>query len=65
LEPPRRLIERILEICATLALCAFLLWLAMGWLKEAAPYLLICAAVVLAIVIGYHVWKYLRDMGKW
>lgn len=65
MEPPKRLMERIFEFCVTVAVCAFLLRLAMDWLKQAAPYLLICAAIALAAIIGYRVWKRLRDMGKW
>lgn len=65
MEPPKRLMERVFDFCVTVVVCAFLLRLAMDWLKEAAPYLLICAAVILAVIIGYRVWKYLRDMGKW
>lgn len=65
MEPPRRLMECIFEFCVTVVVCAFLLRLAMDWLKQAAPCLLICAAIVLAAIIGYRVWKRLRNMGKW
>lgn len=64
MEPPKRLMERVFDFCVTVVICAFLLWLAMSWLKETAPYLLICATVILAVIVGYRVWKYLRDMGK-
>lgn len=65
MEPPKRLMERVFDFCVTVVVCAFLLRLAMGWLKEVAPYLLICAAVILAVIVGYRAWKYLHDMGKW
>lgn len=65
MEPPKRLMERVFDFCVTVVICAFLLRLAMSWLKETAPYLLICAAVILAVIVGYRVWKYLHDMGKW
>ncbi len=65
MEPPRRLIEKILDFCITVAICAFLLRLAMRWLVEAAPILLICVTAILGGILGYRIWKYLRDLGKW
>jgi len=65
LEPPKRLIERILDFCVTVAICAFLLRLAMHWLVEAAPTLFVCAVFILGAILGYRIWKYLRDMSKW
>ena len=65
MEPPKRLIERIFEFCITIAVCAFLLKIAMYWLAEVAPLLLLCAAFILGVVLGYRLWKHLRDLGKW
>ena len=37
----------------------------MLWLAEVAPLLLLWAAFVLGAILGYRLWKYLRDLGKW
>lgn len=37
----------------------------MLWLAEVAPLLLLCAAFVLGAILGYRLWKHLRDLGKW
>lgn len=65
MEPPRRLIDRILDFCITIVICAFLLNLAMHWLAEVAPLLLLCAAFIFGAVLGYRLWKHLRDLRKW
>lgn len=65
MEPPKRLIERIFEFCIAIAVCAFLLRIAMYWLAEVAPLLLLCAAFGLGVILGYRLWKHLRDLGKW
>ena len=65
MEPPKKLITRIVEFCALLALSAFLLRLATRWVIEAAPYLLVLFIIVLAGTIAYRVWRHMRDMGKW
>ena len=65
MEPPKKLIERLLDFCIMLAVSAYLLRLAARWFVESAPYLAAFAAIVLAVTIGYRVWKHMRDMGKW
>lgn len=37
----------------------------MYWLAEVAPLLLLCAAFGLGVILGYRLWKHLRDLGKW
>lgn len=37
----------------------------MFWLAEVAPLLLLCAAFILGVILGYRLWKHLRDLGKW
>lgn len=65
MEPPRRWLDRLIEFCVTLAVCAFLLRLAMRWVVEAAPFLLASAVVIFAAVLGYRLWKHMRNGGKW
>lgn len=65
MEPPKRLLDRILDFCITVVICAFLLNLAMHWLAEAAPLLLLCAAAIFGFVLGNRLWKHLRDLRKW
>ena len=54
---PKKLITRILEFAALFALAMFLLNLGAAYLQEVWWILLIVAAVVGAIVIGYRVWR--------
>lgn len=65
MEPPKRLLDRILDFCITVVICAFLLNLAMHWLAEVAPLLLLCAAFIFGVILGHRIWKYLKGMGKW
>lgn len=65
MEPPKKLIERLLEFCATLAVSAYLLRLTAHWLMEAAPYLLIAAAIVLLVIVGYRIYQYYKNSGNW
>ena len=54
---PKKLVTRILEICAAFALGAFLLKLGVAYIKEIWPILLVIAAVIAAAVIGYRIYK--------
>lgn len=65
MEPPRRLLDRILEICVVLALSAFLLRLAVYFLLDVWKYLLVIVIIVIVGIIGWRVYKYFRDLGKW
>jgi hypothetical protein len=65
LEPPKKLITRIVEACALLALSAFLLRLAVAYLLEIWVYLLVIAVIAIAGVIGWRVYKFYRSQGKW
>lgn len=65
MEPPKKLITRIVEFCALLALSAFLLRLAVAYLLEIWVHLLIIAIIVIAGVIGWRVYKHFRDLGQW
>ena len=67
MEPPKKLITRILESCLLLALCCFLINLAMHLLLDVWPVLLVTAIIIAAIVIGYRIWRHRhdQDLGKW
>lgn len=65
MEPPRKWSERILEFCAILAFSAFLLKLTVAYIMEIWPYLVAIAAIILAIMVIYRIWKHGRGMGKW
>lgn len=65
MEPPRRMLDRIFEFCAVLALSAFLLRLAVCYLLEIWPYLLAAATIVLIGIIGWRVYKFYHSQGKW
>jgi hypothetical protein len=54
---PKRLIARIVECAVLLALSVFLIKLAVCWLMEIWWVLLIIAAVVVAGIIGWQIWK--------
>jgi len=64
-EPPKRLIIRILEFAGLFALSAFLIRLGVYYLLEVWPYMLIAAVVAIIIVAGWRIYKHGRDMGKW
>ena len=65
MEPPQRLITRILEFAGLFALSAFLIRLGVYYLLEVWSYLLIAAITVLAVIVGWRIYKHGRDMGKW
>lgn len=67
MEPPRNLITRILESAFMLALAAFLIKTAVGWLLEIWPVLLAIALIITAIIIGFRIWrhKHDKDLGQW
>ena len=63
--PPKKLITRIVEACALLALSAFLLRLAVAYLLEIWVYLLIIVVIAALGVIGWRIYKFYRSQGKW
>jgi len=65
LESPKKLITRIVEACALLALSAFLLRLAVAYLLEIWVYLLIIVVIAALGVIGWRIYKFYRSQGKW
>lgn len=65
MEPPKKLINRIVEACALLALSAFLLRLAVAYLLEIWVYLLIIVVIAALGVIGWRIYKFYRSQGKW
>ena len=67
MEPPKRLITRILEVAFMLALAAYLIRSAAYWLLEVWPILLTIAIIVAAAVIGFRIWrhKHDKDLGQW
>ena len=56
MEPPKKLITRIVEACALLAV---------AYLLEIWVYLLVIAVIAIAGVIGWRVYKFYRSQGKW
>ena len=67
MEPPKKLINKILEFCFLLALCCLLINLAMHWILEVWLVLLVLAVAVAAITIIYRIWRHRhdQDLGKW
>lgn len=66
MEPPKRLITRILEAAFMLALSAYLIKSAAYWLLEVWPILLTIAIISVVAIIGFRIWKYKHDdLGKW
>ena len=65
MEPPKRLITRILEFSIMLALSAFLINTAAYWILEVWPILLSIVLVIAAIIIIYRVWRHRHDLVKW
>jgi hypothetical protein len=66
LEPPKRLITKILETAFMLALSVYLIRAAAYWLLEIWPILLTIAIIVTAITILYRIWRHKHnDMEKW
>lgn len=63
---PKNLITQILEFAFMLALAAFLLKTAVGWILEIWPILLTIAIIVTATIIGIRIWRHKHDdLGKW
>lgn len=63
---PKNLITQILEFAFMLALAAFLIRTAVGWILEIWPVLLTIAIIVTATIIGYRIWRHKHDdLGKW
>ncbi|WP_251390950.1 hypothetical protein [Mediterraneibacter agrestimuris] len=67
MEPPRNLITRILEAAFMLALAAFLIKTAVGWILEIWPVLFAIAMVIAVIIVIYRIWKHKhdKDLGQW
>ena len=65
MEPPRKLLDRIFEVCVILAISAFLLRLAVYYILEVWYYLLGAAVIAIIGIIIWRVWRHGRDMGKW
>ena len=64
---PKNLITQILEAAFMLALAAFLIKTAVGWILEIWPVLLTIAIIITAIIIGFRIWrhKHDKDLGEW
>ncbi len=60
--PPKKLITRILEFAAVIALSAFLIMLAVQFLLAIWPYLLVIAAVIAAVYMGC---RYRQNRSRW
>ena len=66
MEPPKRLVTKILETAFMLALSAYLIKSAAYRLLEVWPILLTIAIIVTAIIIGFRIWRHKHDdLGKW
>lgn len=64
---PKNLITQILEAAFMLALAAFLIKTAVGWILEIWPVLLVIAIIITAVIIGIRIWrhKHDKDLGQW
>lgn len=63
---PKNLITQILEFAFMLALAAFLIKTAVGWILEIWPVLLTIALILTAIIVIYRIWRHKHDdLGKW
>lgn len=64
---PKNLITQILEAAFMLALAAFLIKTAVGWILEIWPVLLTIAIIVTVVIIGVSIWrhKHDKDLGQW
>ncbi|MBQ9016129.1 MAG: hypothetical protein IJ109_08415 [Firmicutes bacterium] len=58
---PRRWLERLLEAAIVLALSAYLIKLAVCFIMQVWPVLVIIATVVIAGVVAYRIWKRVHD----
>lgn len=60
------LLSRLLECAFIFLFSTILIRAGINILIEIWPVLLVIAAILLAIVIGWRVWKFIRGgMGKW
>ncbi|NBJ02649.1 hypothetical protein D3Z62_21740 [Lachnospiraceae bacterium] len=64
MEPPKKWIDRIVEATFMLMLSAFFIHTAVEWILEVWPVLAVIAAIIIAAVIVYRIWKYKHD-GQW
>lgn len=64
---PKNLVTQILEFAFMLALAAFLIKTAVGWILEIWPVLLTIAIIITAAIIGIRIWrhKHDKDLGEW
>lgn len=65
MEPPKKLITRILKFCLSAAFCAFLLNRAAHWIMDVWQILAVIALLVFTAVLFYRVWKHKRNGGQW
>ncbi len=61
-DQPKKLITRILEFAGLIALSAFLVRLAVCYILEVWPVLLILTVLVGGCVIGFRIW---RNRTRW
>ena len=64
---PKNLITQILEAAFMLALAAFLIKTAVGWILEIWTVLLAIAIIVTIAIICVRIWrhKHDKDLGEW
>lgn len=63
---PKGLLNRLLECAFMFLLSIVLIRAGINILIEIWPVLLIIAAILLAVIIGWRIWKFIRSgMGKW
>lgn len=58
-------LTRLLECAFLFLLSVILIQMGIDILTEIWLVLAIIAAILLAFVIAFRIWKYLRDTGKW
>ncbi|WP_304818184.1 hypothetical protein [Faecalibaculum rodentium] len=63
---PKGLLNRLLECAFMFLLSIVLIRAGINILIEIWPVLLIIAVILLAVIIGWRIWKFIRSgMGKW
>jgi len=63
---PKGLLNRLLECAFIFLLSILLIRAGINILIEIWPVLLIIAVILLAVIIGWRIWKFIRSgMGKW
>ncbi len=65
MEPPKKLITRIIETAFLLFLSCCLLRAAVNILKEIWPVLLAIAILAMAAVIIWRIIRHRKDLGQW